>query len=200
MSEASASVSGPRWLDAIAALALALLAGWVAISGDVVSDPAADRLEPVKGFQLDPAQPFRLDFGRGSGLDGLETISIGEGGQVRFHRFTNERRWERASRSLTLEELQSVGLAVRRHGVDMLARRYQPTPRVYDGTQWILWLRQGGREKATYCDNVFPEAIRDFAADLEKLLGAGHDARLRWEAVEAEEVREHEAALWHSLR
>ena len=41
-------------------------------------------------FQIDSVQPFRLEFGRGSGWNGLDTIQIDQTGGVVLHRLKSD--------------------------------------------------------------------------------------------------------------
>src|SRR5262245_55092291 len=43
-------------------------------------------------FRIDPDKPYRIEFGRGSGWHGLETVQFAEDGRVVLHRMTFELR------------------------------------------------------------------------------------------------------------
>src|SRR5262245_35390826 len=66
-------------------------------------------------FVIDGTQPFRLEFGRGSGWHGLNTIQIDQTGRTILHRLKSERRrdetvlsWEVATLQLSAEALAEV--------------------------------------------------------------------------------------------
>ena len=71
---------------------------------------------------------------------------------------------------------------------------------MYDGAQWVFWLRQGGRSKSISFNNHFPPPIRKFAAVLDEELircGAGS---AKWSNVPRSAYRNHEKALRESIR
>jgi hypothetical protein len=71
---------------------------------------------------------------------------------------------------------------------------------VNDGSQWVLWVRQGGYEKAIYFDNRFPAAVRQFADELDRILAANGLEAAEWTLVSEAESRNHEKELWGSIR
>jgi hypothetical protein len=81
-------------------------------------------------------------------------------------------------------------------GLLRLRREYADRS-VHDGTQWVFWARQDGWERGVYCDNDFPPGLVRFGRRLDDLL-AGLD--LRWADVPPAESRQHERALWESIR
>jgi len=70
---------------------------------------------------------------------------------------------------------------------------------IYDGTQWVLWIRQGDREKVVYCSNHFPDPIVRFAAWLDANVARSVGPSLKWRAVPALRSRDHERELWQSI-
>ncbi len=58
----------------------------------ILAAGCSGRIEKDKrpSFQIDLSQPFRIEFGRGSGWDGLDTVKIDQTGRVVVHR----QRWE----------------------------------------------------------------------------------------------------------
>jgi hypothetical protein len=151
--------------------------------------------EPAGALPFDVTQPFKLDFGRGSGWHGLDTVAIAQDGQTSLHRLRRDGRWERSSLRLSPEQFRAVAQAVARHGLPRLAKEYHTT--LADGTQWVLWIRQRQRQKATYFNNNFPASIRHFARQLDGILrSAGYDA-LRWQPAKS---RNHERELWNSIK
>ena len=178
-----------RWPWALGVLvSLGLLVHCVFAGGRTVSDPAGP-------LPFDATQPFKLDFGRGSGGHGLDTVAIAQDGQTSLYRLRRDFSWEHSSLRLSPEHIRAVAQAVARHGLPRLAKEYHTN--VMDGTQWVLWIRQGQRQKATYFDNNFPASIRDFASELDGILrAAGYDA-LRWQHANS---RDHEKELWNSFK
>jgi hypothetical protein len=169
-------------------LALSVFACWLFARGGIVSDPAGS-------FPFDAAQPFKLDFGRGSGMHGLDTVSIAEDGRASCYRSLHDGRWEKASMRLSQEYVTAIAQAVTHCGLPRLEKAYYPIPGRIDGTQWVFWLRQGERQKATYFDNSFPASIRNFADELDRTLHfAGYDA-LDWHPASR-----NDAALWKSIK
>jgi hypothetical protein len=178
-----------RWPWALGVVVSLGLLMHCAFAGErTVSDPAGS-------LPFDATQPFKLDFGRGSGWHGLDTVAIAQDGQTSLHRSRRNGSWERSSLRLSAEQIRAVARAVARHGLPRLAKEYHTD--IADGTQWVLWIRQGQRQKATYFNNNFPDSIRHFARQLDGVLrSAGYDA-LRWQPVKS---RDHEKELWNSIK
>src|SRR5262249_50895911 len=134
-----------------------------------------------QAFAIDHTQPFWLEFGRGSGWHGLDTIKIDQTGRVILHRMKSERQenvnvlsWEVGTLQLSPEGLAEVLKAVESNNLMSLHKAYHED--IADGTQWVLWIRQGGWEKSVYFNNSFPRAITAFAEQLDAILGrAGLD-------------------------
>ena len=155
--------------------------------------------KPERNWIFTPAAPFELDFGRGSGMVGLDTVAISEDGNAVLHRLGEHRQWVWATLRLSREQMRSIANMITRRGLGSLQNEYTPSFRVHDGTQWVLLIRQGDRRKSSYFDNSFPSAIRSFAADLDGMLRAAGSERLHWQPIE-NGPREHEKLLWNSIR
>ena len=161
--------------------------------------------DPRPAFTLEPTQPWKIDLGRGSGWHGLDTVALAHDGRVVLHQAKWERegtanRQRRESAELTLppDAIRHITDSVVAERLLDLGREYHAKG-VADGTQWVLWVRQGGREKAVYLDNHFPEAAVQFAATVDaELTAAG--AGLRWRNVFGWDERGHERELWASIR
>jgi hypothetical protein len=156
-------------------------------------------------FRIDPAQPFRLEFGRGSGVHGLNTIKIDHAGRVVFHRMKSVRREDATALSrktatlqLAPEAVGEVLNAVEANGLMRLHKAYHGD--VHDGAQWICWIRQGEREKAVYFNNNFPREITTFAKQLDGILARAGSAKLAWQPVGLGESRQHGQELWASIK
>ena len=167
-------------------IGICLLAHYAFAAGRAITDPAGP-------MSFDAVKPFKLDFGRGSGMDGLETIAIAENGKVTICRRTRDATWESASLRLSAQQLKQIAQATTRHRLPQLAKKYLGT--LHDGTQWVLWIRQGTRGKATYFDNNFPSSIRDFANELDAILEEAGIDKLRWEPSSKQD-RE----LWSAMK
>lgn len=152
-------------------------------------------------FTVDPNQAFRLEFGRGSGLDGLETIKVSQNGGVILHRTKQpeDGKWETATLQLSLDALAEVLKAVESNGLLDLHRAYHDTNRK-DGTQWVLWIKQGDREKSVYFNNEFPRAITRFAEQLDAALSAAGLDKVVWQPVPLSETGRHDRELWDSIK
>jgi hypothetical protein len=71
---------------------------------------------------------------------------------------------------------------------------------VADGTQWVLWIQQGDRERSVYFDNHFPEAITTFAKHLDAILSMASGPNLQWQPVLPPMSRRHESELWECIK
>jgi len=156
-------------------------------------------------FAIDSAQPFHIEFGRGSGWHGLDTVKLDQTGRVVLHRCRYERRpdairgfLETTTLQLSPEALAEVLKSVESNNLLGLSKKY--TTNINDGTQWILWVKQGEHEMSVYCDNSFPYAISSFADELDAVLDRAAIAKATWVPVPPSESRDHENALWDSIR
>src|SRR5687767_12389306 len=138
----------------------------------------SDRVEKDDrpAFTIDRAQPFRLEFGRGSGWHGLDTVKLDETGRFVVHRMKSTRQddvnvlsWEGATLQWPREAVAEVLKSVESNGLMRLHRVYHD-PDIADGTQWVLWIKQGEREKSVYFNNSFPAEITRFAEQLDATL------------------------------
>jgi hypothetical protein len=127
-----------RWL--LIAVALAVSCG-----GVYLLSVRNDR----RVFTIDHTQPFWLEFGRGSGWHGLDTVKIDQTGCVVLHRLksggqenVNVLSWEVARLQLSPEALDEVLKAVESNKVMDLQKAYHEN--IADGTQWVLWIDSAG--------------------------------------------------------
>jgi hypothetical protein len=177
--------------------AVCLMALWaVGCSGRVEKD---DR----PAFAIDPEQAFRLEFGRGSGMRGLETVRITQDGRVALYRHQRSQPqqggWESASLQLASGALAEVLKAVEANGLMALGRAYHD-PDVADGTQWVFWVKQGEREKSVYFNNNFPRPITRFAEQLDSILSEAGLDEVAWQTVPDREAGLHHRELWNSIK
>ena len=149
---------------------------------------------------LDPDLPYIIQFGRGSGWHGLDTVKVAQDGTVTLHRLTNgeDPFWETATLKLHTESLAQVLDAIEKNRLFGLRKAYHGN--VVDGTQWVLWLKQGDKEKAVYFDNHFPPEIERFADALDKALAENGLEKAEWRYVGEADARGHERALWDSIK
>jgi hypothetical protein len=139
------------------------------------------------------AGPFVLEFGRGSGMRGLDTVKILEDGTAILHERTTTG-VKVARLQLPPEELQKVRRLIEKHRLLALDRSYSNG--WADGTQWIVRIKHDGGEKAAYFDNLFPAAITEFADELDVLLNANGLPTAIWRPAELG----YSDDLWKSIR
>jgi hypothetical protein len=144
-------------------------------------------------FQIDPKKPFRIELGRGSGWFGLDTIKVSEDGTVVIHR--QQDIWYKATMQLSEDSLADVLQAVADNRLLGLHKAYHAN-NVMDGTQWVLWIKQGAEEKSVYFNNHFPKEIVRFATTLDAILAKSGSGNLIWSPASG---RDHEKELWKSL-
>jgi hypothetical protein len=80
-----------------------------------------------------------------------------------------------------------------------LGRRYVAV-NIADGSQWVLLIRQGDREKAVYFDNHFPEPIRRFGRRVDEVIGETVGPGLRWRRAPTAGAGSHDRELWDAIR
>jgi hypothetical protein len=155
-------------------------------------------------FHLDPGRPYRLEFGRGSGWHGLDTIKVLQDGTVTLHRQRHESDgqalhgyWETARLKLPPEALARVVDAIEEHRLLGMDKGYHGG--AVDGTQWVLWVKQGEKEKSVYFDNYFPKGIIRFAEALDNVLDENGLEKVDWHHVPDVDARKHERELWDSI-
>jgi hypothetical protein len=149
-------------------------------------------------FRIDPEKPWHLEFGRGSGWHGLDTIKLDQDGHLELHRQKeNARRlfFEGSVAELPKDAVAKVLAAVDENGLMNLEKMYHAD--VADGTQWVFWIRQGDREKSVYFNNHFPTSIVRFAEQLDDIVGNSVQPKLVWKKTDG---RDHEKEIWDSIR
>jgi hypothetical protein len=148
-------------------------------------------------FRLDPGQPWRIEFGRGSGMQGLDTAKLDQDGRLVLHR-QKWNGWQTATALLPPDVVAKVLEAVEANRLLELDKEYRAN--VNDGEQWVLWVQQGDREKAVYFDNHFPDAIVRFAEQFDAIVSGSVGPDLRWRAVPSIQSGDHQRELWESIR
>lgn len=158
------------------------------------------RTEPSKTapFKIDPAKEFHIDLGRGSGLDGLATVALSSDGQVTLHRLKHIRKgqWQKATATFDRAAIDRLLAVIESNKLMEMAAQYHAD--VHDGTQWILWIRQGQSAKAFYFNNHFPEGIRKFAKALDEEIKRAAIPEDKWQ--DDPQPRSHEKAIWESIK
>ncbi len=164
-------------------------------------------------FDLDPELPFQVEFGQGSGWHGLDTVKIASDGSVTLHRSQmvpvkpwpiffwmqedSYSYWQTATMKLDAQAMDGLRKLVHDQGLLKLKKSYSAS--VCDGTQWVLWIKQGDHEKAVYFNNQFPDEIIAFAKSLDELLVDNGMHEVRWYKVRNVNQRQHEQSLWNSI-
>jgi hypothetical protein len=152
-----------------------------------------------RGFiaRLEPDQPWLIEFGRGSGWHGLDTVKVLQDGTVILHRgYDNS--WETARLHLPKSALAQLLGAVQKNRLVELDREYDGA--VADGTQWVLRVKMDDQQKAVYFNNSFPESIVQFAATFDEVLAANGLEKVAWRRVAYFKARAHEQNLWDSIK
>jgi len=147
--------------------------------------------------RLDPAAPYRIEFGRGSGWHGLDTVKVTDDGSVVLHVFRHNA-WYVGGMSLPQPALAQVLEAVDDNHLLAMHKGYHAD--VCDGTQWVLWITQGDDEKSVYFNNHFPKEIIAFARSLDEVLVENGVGKLSWLPVAPGTERSHAKELWESIR
>jgi hypothetical protein len=149
--------------------------------------------------RLEPGQDYRIELGRGSVWYGLETVKILSDGSVTLHRqCPTAARWETTTLRLPAASMARVLQALEQNRVLELHRHRNK--RKADGTQWVLWVKQGSSEKSVYCDNCFPDEILRFAEAIDVVLAQNGLAQATWRAVPGSQEHDHERKLWESIK
>lgn len=99
---------------------------------------------------------------------------------------------------LSTNTLNQIVKAINRLKITGMAKAYHA--KVYDGTQWVFWLKQGKQEKAIYFNNHFPGEIQEFANILTHSLESENVKKVTWSAIPKNKWREHETGIWQSIK
>jgi len=150
---------------------------------------------------LDASDPLELWLGRGSGMNGLDTVYVGPHAEVelyRHHRADDGAWWERAHMQLTPSDMVELRASITSHHLLALDHAYQNG--TADGTQWIIAIVQGERGHVSLFGNVFPDGVESFAYDVDQLLAQRGLAAVQWTRVPHDEEGTHDDALWDAAR
>ncbi len=146
-------------------------------------------------LRLNPSKPYHLAFGRGGTWHGYDTVVVQPDGTTRLHRQRpDEISWETVELKLDRDARDEIADAMVRLQLMSMAKTYEAG--VFDGTQWIFWLEQGGRSKRIFCDNHAPASMKQFAIILDDVLARSGLAKKSWSLVPKAQARKHEKILW----
>jgi hypothetical protein len=148
-------------------------------------------------FRLDPEKAYRIELGRGSGWHGLDIVKFSQDGSVVLHSHRGTI-WYTATMHLPEQAAGQVFQAVEDNQLLGMERAYHAN--VADGTQWVLWIKQGNNEKSVYFNNHFPKGIIGFANALDTLLSGNGVGSVSWRPVRSWSSRNHEKELWNSIK
>ncbi len=149
-----------------------------------------------RGDAFDSSRPFKMGFGRGSELEGFDTVSIADDGSaILCRRRRSGEYWERAELRLTPAQMRGIGESIVRHELSKLKKEYHGG--AVDGTQWRLWFRQNGYKKASYFDNEFPPGVVAFSEELDRLLVVAGAEEVSWQNIGRD--RTHDREFWSAL-
>lgn len=180
--------------------------GSIQLDGPPTAQKPQQTKRPERLDAFDPMQPFRLELGRGSGLNGLNTTVIHPDGRVVMHRLgslgpegvsSDTTYWYECQFQLPPQAIQTLAKEVARLKIPRLDKEYSAN--IVDGGQWIVRLEQDGKSRSIYMNNTFPRQAQDLASFVDALV-VRHGGRLVWTEVSARNGRNHEEDLWESIR
>jgi hypothetical protein len=151
---------------------------------------------------IDPKSPWIIALGRGSGLDGLDGVTIASDGTATLYRMTwNSQRmriWETTTMTLPQDSILRVLAAASDNRLFDLSKMYHAT--VYDGSQWVFFATQGAVEKAVYFNNHFPSPIVRFSESLDDELVRNGVFSAAWRQESETEAREFQKQFWDRIK
>jgi hypothetical protein len=150
-------------------------------------------------FVLDPSKPFVIEFGRGSGLQGLDIVKVDDTGEVKLSRTEGRQNAECTSLLLSSADVAAVVRLVNTNQLSSMGRVYSD-PRIADGTQWVLWIEQSPSRKSIYFNNSFPNQITAFANGLDGLLQKAGLNAAKWSPLAAQQSKDQQQALWSRIK
>jgi hypothetical protein len=160
--------------------------------------------DTARSFELNPKEPFQIEFGRGSSIFGLDSLRILSDGTLTLFRKRIRSQgknqldiWQIATLQLEHEEINELIRLIKDNRLLKLERGYHAA--VADGSQWILWIKQGDKEKAIYFNNYFPIAIRSFATKLDVMLSQNGTRMINWKPSAEKEGKKQQEQLWKRL-
>jgi len=151
--------------------------------------------DPGPYFEMDAHLPFRLEFGRGSelpGLDGagmLDVVIVDQTGHVSLSRqptrtgaekylATMNEHWATAELQLSPDLVAEIVSRINSERLIALDRHY--TGNVADRAEWVFFVTQNGQQRVVYFHREFPAAITRFADALDDILKRGGIDHANW--------------------
>jgi hypothetical protein len=130
----------------------------------------------IRNEDLLDAPDFVFTMGVGSGLNGLDVFRVDARGNAIYVFSTGDDVWWR--RDFRIPPAEIAGLRRLLVEVDFASLERAYHANAVDGTQWCIRVELSGSAKRVYCNNYFPEAAKQLADAVGKLLPA-HDGELR---------------------
>jgi hypothetical protein len=146
-------------------------------------------------FVLDPPRPFVIEFGRGSGLHGLDVVKVDHTGLVQLSRIADGQNVESASLQFSSADVATLVGLVNKNQLTDMGRTYSD-PRIADGTQWVLWIEQSPSQKSIHFSNSFPNQITAYANGLDGLLQKVGLSAAKWSPLPAQQGMDQQKELW----
>jgi antitoxin component YwqK of YwqJK toxin-antitoxin module len=162
--------------------------------GEVVSEWPQRAHEPFVFPGILGSPDFALNLSQGSGQHGYNTLRVSAAGrcQIRYHLLSRHvstgaeqlsglkegevylgQVWREAMFQLSPAMQQQLREALVEAGIFGLRDEYVDK-HIADGTQWVVALRAGGKEKRVDCSNRFPAALRKLSRTLRDLIVVPH--------------------------
>lgn len=151
--------------------------------------------DPRPAFVLDPSKPFVIEFGRGSGWNGLDIVKLDNNGAVQLTRYEGRPIAESASLKLTAADVTALVDLVNKQKLTSMGRAYYNTA-IDDGTQLVLWIEQSHSQKAIYFSNSFPDQIIAFSSGLDAWLDKAGLSTVTWHKFPKTQADIQQKALW----
>jgi hypothetical protein len=135
------------------------------------------------------AADFAFILAQGSVLEGYNTLRVSAAGRCQYRYSVLETEvsgtgdiyntsvWREATFQLTDEMQRQLRDALKAADLFALNDDYV-NRRIMDGTQWVVRLRAGGKEKRIYCSNAFPGRLRPLSRTLREQIMVPHRMEL----------------------
>ena len=147
-------------------------------------------------------KPFAVEFGTGDSPLGFSTISLDNTGRTIMSRRICQSRLDASGREYVTSWWEHAQLTIASDSVAVTARkilqcRFTDMDKSYhanvcDGTQSILTIHQGAREKAIYFNNYFPSNLLEFVDVLETVLSEPRYTNVIWRSIGSSPVDDFE--------
>jgi hypothetical protein len=141
---------------------------------------------------------FEFQLGQGSGWHGLDLLKIPADGMAVYEYQPQRGKWFRKRFSVDKGRLEALIEKIKALNILDMERWY--TSGIADGTQWCILIKSGGQQKSIYCDNKFPQPIKDLAAFVHETIIEPLGGRVEAVVVPEREHHNHEKEIWASIR